>query len=285
MSVHGYPGVDDEDDKTVEPTTEVLINWEWVHELTNGYNEDIEKADIKIHLHGHKFRAENLNIQVNDNVLVVKAEEDGKKFEQKFKLPSNIAVEKIRFRFGINEDKTETLQIHILKDIKRIQVPILKEVKGGDETDEENKTWISHCYSCHSYREDMAKVEIKIQLQGHTFKAENLNVQVINDDVLFVKAKDGKEKLENLIKLPSNVLVNKIQSKFFIIDEKTQTLLINFPKDVKRSTPNKYITSSGTNDCVNFLPEKILHSALCFVYCNCELQMPGNRATCCYRNW
>ena len=79
MSVHGYPGVDDEDDKTVEPTTEVLINWEWVHELTNGYNEDIEKADIKIHLHGHKFRAENLNIQVNDNVLVVKAEEDGVK--------------------------------------------------------------------------------------------------------------------------------------------------------------------------------------------------------------
>ena len=294
MSVHGYSGIDDKENKTVEPATEVLINWEWVHELTNDYNEDIEKVDIKIHLHGHKFRAESYDVQViNKNVLVVKAEEDEKKFEQKFKLPSNIAVEKIQFRFRINEDKTQTLQIIIFKDIKRIQVPVFMEVKV-DETNEDNKNWISHdldfptqqlyspnrkFFSRYFYCEDMEKVEIKIQLHGHKFKAKNLNVQVVNDDVLFIKAKDDEEKFESLLKLPSNVLINKIQSNF---EKKTQTLYFNLPKDMKISTHMKYTSSYGGNDCISFLPGKILSGYGCFVYCNCELQMPGNRATCCY---
>ena len=288
MTVRGYPGIDDKENKTVEPATELVINWEWVHELTNGYKEDIEKIVIKIQFHGHKFRVENLDVQViNNDTLFVKAEEDEEKFEQKFKLPvwhPYFLVERIQFKFDINEDKTQTLVIIISKDIKRIQVPVFMEVKV-DETNEENKTWISppHCNSCHSFREDMEKVEIKIQYLGRKFKPENLDVQVINDDVLFVKAEDGEGKFEHLIKLPSNVLVNKIQSNFVIIDEKTQTLFIIFPKDMKVSTHKKYIISSSDNDCISFLPIKILSSYLCDVYCNCELQMPGNRATCCLR--
>ena len=293
MSVHGYPWIDDKENKT-----EVLINWEWVHELTNGYEEDIEKVDIKIHLHGHKFRAENWHVHlINKNTLVVKAEEDEKKFEQKFKLPNNIAAEKIlQFRFGINEDKTGTLQIIIFKDIKRIQVPVFMEVQV-DKTNETKKNWISHdldfptqqlyspdrsFFTRNSYREDMEKVEIKIQLHGHQFKAKNFNVQVINDDVLFIKAKDDEEKFESLIKLPSNVLINKIQSKF---EKKTQILYFNLPKDMKITTHEKYTISYGGNNCIDFLPGKILSSYGCDVHCNCELQMPGNRATCCNRNW
>ena len=287
MTVHGYPGIDDKENKPAEPAT--VINWEWVHKLTNRYKEDIEKVEIKIHFHGHKFRAENVDVQViNNDILFVKAEEYEEKFEQKFKLPAwypdpHFSVEKIQYKFDINKNKTQTLVINISKDIKRIQVPVFMEV---DETNEENKTWISsrpHCNSCHSFREDMEKVEIKIQYLGSKFKPENLDVQVINDDVLFVKAEDGEEKIEDLIKLPSNVLVNKIQSKFVIIDEKTQTLFIIFPKDINVSTHQKYIISSSDNDCISFLPIKILSSYLCLVYCNCELQMPGNRATCCYR--
>merc|ERR1711963_1018433 len=77
------------------------------------------------------------------------------------------------------------------------------------------------------------KVEIKIQFHGHRFKAEYLEVQVVNKDVLIVKAKDDEEKFERKLKIPSNTLVEKISSKFDVKEEDVQTLLINIPKDVK----------------------------------------------------
>merc|ERR1712079_110624 len=84
-----------------------------------------------------------------------------------------------------------------------------------------------------SCQETMEKVEIKIQFGGHKFKAEDLDVQVVNEDILVVKADDEEEKFEKKFKLPSNILVEKIESKFDVKEEDTQTLLINIPKDVK----------------------------------------------------
>merc|ERR1712012_156968 len=82
-------------------------------------------------------------------------------------------------------------------------------------------------------QETMDKVEIKIQFACYKFKAENLDVQVINDNVLVVKAEDNEEKFEKKFKLPSNILVEKIESKFDVKEEDMQTLLINIPKDAK----------------------------------------------------
>merc|ERR1711963_625898 len=82
-------------------------------------------------------------------------------------------------------------------------------------------------------QETMDKIEIKILFAGHKFKAENLDVQVINDNVLVVKAEDDEEKFEKKFKLHSNILVEKIESKFDVKEEDTQILLINIPKDVK----------------------------------------------------
>jgi len=84
-----------------------------------------------------------------------------------------------------------------------------------------------------SCQETMEKVEIKITFGGHKFKAENLDVQVINDNVLVVKAADDEEKFERKFKLSSDILVDKIESKFDIKEEDIQTLIINIPKDVK----------------------------------------------------
>merc|ERR1712004_899730 len=84
-----------------------------------------------------------------------------------------------------------------------------------------------------SCQETMEKVEIKIQFGGHKFKAENLNVQVINDNVLAVKAEDNEEKFERKFKLSSDILLEKIKSKFDVKEEDVQTLIINIPKDVK----------------------------------------------------
>jgi len=113
-----------------------------------------------------------------------------------------------------------------------------------DKTNEQNKiietrtqTVSKPFISKVSCQETMEKVEIKIQFHGHKFKAENLDVQVVNGDVLIVKAKDDEQKFERKFKLPSNTLANtlveKISSKFDVKEEDFQTLLINIPKDVK----------------------------------------------------
>merc|ERR1711944_252911 len=112
------------------------------------------------------------------------------------------------------------------------------------KTNEENKdvepvtkTVSKRFMSKVSCQETMEKVEIKIQFHGHKFKAENLDVQVVNQDVLIVKATDDEEKFERKFKLPSNdlanILVEKISSKFDAKEKDFQTLLINIPKDVK----------------------------------------------------
>merc|ERR1712064_140431 len=84
-----------------------------------------------------------------------------------------------------------------------------------------------------SCQETMERVEIKIQFGGHKFKSENLDVQVINDNVLVVKAGDDEEKFERKFKLSSDIIAEKIESKFDIKEEDVQTLIINIPKDVK----------------------------------------------------
>merc|ERR1712004_78000 len=108
------------------------------------------------------------------------------------------------------------------------------------KTNEENKvldptteTFSKRFITKVASQETMDKVEIKIQFAGHKFKAENLDVQVINDNVLVVRAEDAEEKFERKFKLSSNILVEKIESKFDVKEEDKQTLLTNIPKDVK----------------------------------------------------
>merc|ERR1712018_949156 len=114
-----------------------------------------------------------------------------------------------------------------------------KEVKINRETGENKdviprtKTISKSFMSNVSCQENMEKVEIKIQLHGHKFKAESLDVQVVNGDVLIVKAEDDEQKFERKFKLASNILVDKIESKFDLKEENLQTLTINIPKDVK----------------------------------------------------
>merc|ERR1711963_36443 len=110
----------------------------------------------------------------------------------------------------------------------------------GDKTNQENrsmepatKTVSKRFMFKVSCQETLEKVEIKIQFGGRKFKAENLDVQVINDNVLVVKAENDEEKFERKFKLSSDTLVEKIESKFDVKEEDIQTLIINIPKDVK----------------------------------------------------
>ena len=114
-----------EENKTVEPETK-MTSKQFMSRVS--CQEDMEKVEIKIQLHGHKFKAENLDVHViNNDVLVVKAEDDQEKLERKFKLSSNVLVDKIESKFDVKEENAQTLSIRVPKDIKRIQVPISME--------------------------------------------------------------------------------------------------------------------------------------------------------------
>merc|ERR1711963_662293 len=104
------------------------------------------------------------------------------------------------------------------------------EKTNEDKKDMDPVTKIVSKVAC---QENMEKVEIKIQFGGYKFKAENLDVQVINGNVLIVKAEDDEEKFERKFKLPSKSLVEKIESKFDTKEENTQTFMITIPKVVK----------------------------------------------------
>merc|ERR1712018_881958 len=81
--------------------------------------------------------------------------------------------------------------------------------------------------------ETLEKIEIKIQFHGHEFKSEHLDVQVIDEKLVVVKAEDSEEKFEKKFQLPPNVLIEKIDSKLEMKEKYIQTLIVNIPKDVK----------------------------------------------------
>ena len=84
-----------------------------------------------------------------------------------------------------------------------------------------------------SVNETLEKVEIKVDLMGHKFNAEHLDVQVVDGNLLIVKAEDGEKKFERKFKLPQNANIDKIQPKFSKQEEDKQTMTINIPKEVK----------------------------------------------------
>merc|ERR1712018_650500 len=82
--------------------------------------------------------------------------------------------------------------------------------------------------------ETMDKVEIKIDFLGHQFNGEHLDVQVIDGNVLAVKAEDGEKQFERKFKLPEKCNIDKIESKFSSKEDKqTMTITISIPKEVK----------------------------------------------------
>merc|ERR1712213_255716 len=108
----------DEANKAMEPVTKT-ISKQFMSRVS--CQEDMDAVKMKIQFHGHKFNAEDLDIQV------IKAEDDEEKFEKKFKLPSNVVLDKIESKFDKKEENMQTLIINIPKDVKKFQVPISME--------------------------------------------------------------------------------------------------------------------------------------------------------------
>merc|ERR1712038_1082010 len=65
--------------------------------------------------------------------------------------------------------------------------------------------------------ENLDRVQIQIEFSGYGLKPEHLDVQVVNNDVLLVKAEnDQKQKFERKFKLPAKCQLDNIQPKFKI---------------------------------------------------------------------
>merc|ERR1712211_96526 len=127
-------------------------------------------------------------------------------------------------------EKSEEKSSSSKEQESKSEVEVDKNNEANKAMEPVTKTISKQFMSRVSCQEDMNGVKIKIQFHGHKFKAENLDVQVINDDILLVKAEDDEKKFEK----KSNVVFDKIESKFDIKEENMQTLDINIPKDVKK---------------------------------------------------
>merc|ERR1712062_951428 len=110
--------------------------------------------------------------------------------------------------------------------------------------------------------ENLDRVQIQIEFSGYDLKPENLDVQVVDNDILLVKAEKNDQKIfERKFKLPAKCQMDNIQPKFNdggAADENskqedasniTQTLNILVPKvDVKKTVNIPINTTTSTTE-------------------------------------
>ena len=110
--------------------------------------------------------------------------------------------------------------------------------------------------------ENLDRVQIQIEFSGYDLKPEDLDVQVVNNDILLVKAEKNDQKIfERKFKLPAKCQMDNIQPKFNAggaadeISEQeedsniTQTLNILVPKvDVKKTVNIPINTTTSTTE-------------------------------------
>jgi HSP20 family molecular chaperone IbpA len=148
------------------------------------------------------------------------------------------AMEKEETEKPVEEKKSEN------KENAPEEQPAAKEtIKQGEETPiitkapEEKpvakKEVVKRFGSKVNVNENMEKVEIVIELIGHKFEGEHLDVAVIDGNVMSVKAEDGDKKFERKFKLPQNANIDKIESKFSSKEEDKQIMTITIPKEVR----------------------------------------------------
>merc|ERR550525_1266166 len=110
--------------------------------------------------------------------------------------------------------------------------------------------------------ENLDRVQIQIEFLGYDLKPENLDVQLVNNDILLVKAEKNDQKIfERKFKLPAKCQMDNIKPKFNAggaADENseqeedsniTQTLNILVPKvDVKKTVNIPINTTTSTTE-------------------------------------
>merc|ERR1711963_423033 len=166
--------------------------------------------------------------------MVREAEKQAKleQFQQNYYEAINDFLEDITDDSESEENNSENVD----DNEKETEITVVQPEKKLETNNEEEKTIKNHSMMTKvMVKEDLEKMEIKIELFGAKFKPKHLDINVVNGCVatLVVKAEDGDQKFERQFKLPSETNIDKIDSKFFYKKEDKQTLQITIPKDVK----------------------------------------------------
>merc|ERR1712062_415314 len=164
------------------------------------------------------------------------------KFQQNYYEAINDFLEDITDDSESEENNSENMEEecnnakNVDENEKETEITVVQPEKKLETNNEEEKTIKNHSMMTKvMVKEDLEKMEIKIELFGAKFKPEHLDINVVNGCVatLVVKAEDGDQKFERQFKLPSETNINKIDSKFFYKKEDKKTIQITIPKDVK----------------------------------------------------
>ena len=105
----------------------------------------------------------------------------------------------------------------------------LNQVEFSKESDENIKENANNLTTKIEVNEDLTKIQIKIEFFGRKFKPEDLEIQVIDQDILSIKA--GNE-YEKKFKLCLTCQIDKIESEFNCKNEEKQILTVKIPKNV-----------------------------------------------------
>merc|ERR1712227_295105 len=137
---------------------------------------------------------------------------------------------------GVVEEKKTEDKENVLKQVD--EAPILTKVPEDQPVEHvepvaKKETKVQRFGSKVNVNENMEKVEIVIELMGHKFDGEHLDVAVTDGKVLTVKAEDGDKKFERKFKLPANADIDKIEPKFSSKDEDKQIMTITIPKEIR----------------------------------------------------
>ena len=77
--------------------------------------------------------------------------------------------------------------------------------------------------------ESHKKLQIKVKLHGHKFHSDRIEVKIVHENILMVKAEDTHKRFERKFKLPLDSMVSKIDSWLDNTEVNTQTLFISVP--------------------------------------------------------
>ena len=206
---------------------------------------------LMTHHHNENSISEEKNLRQTEVVadkLSAGGNVDDNNVDQTIKTPTEVEKDEPKKEQVFNSTENEVPQ-EVLKNQPRSSI---------QQVSQQQKRLLTQVY----VDENLDRVQIQIEFLGYDLKPEDLDVQVVNNNILLVKAEKNDQKIfERKFKLPAKCQMDNIQPKFNAggaADENseqeedsniTQTLNILVPKvDVKKTVNIPINTTTSTTE-------------------------------------
>jgi len=206
---------------------------------------------LMTHHHNENSISEEKNLRQTEVVvdkLSAGGNADDNNVDQTIKTPTEVEKDEPKKEQVFNSTENEVAQ-EVLKNQPR---------SSSQQVSQQQKRLLTQVY----VDENLDRVQIQIEFSGYDLKPEDLDVQVVNNDILLVKAEKNDQKIfERKFKLPAKCQMDNIKPKFNdggVADENseqeeasniTQTLNILVPKvDVKKTVNIPINTTTSTTE-------------------------------------